>query len=122
MVEARLPHVAHDADDLARRIAVSQTDRDAPAERLFVRKVLSRQCFIDHDDVAHLAGFLLSEEATAFERDLQRAEKVLVGDADPRSSVVSERWFGPAFNIECGFRTRPGEGQKVDRARRLDAG
>src|SRR5262249_9424293 len=122
MFKARLPHVAHDADDLARHIAVSQTDRDTPAEWLFVRKVLSRQGFTDHDDVTRLTGFLFGEEATAFERDLQRAKKVLVGDRNACAHPSIRRRLGPAFDLKTSNGARPGEGQEVDRASRLDAG
>src|SRR5262245_50764771 len=111
--------VADDADDFIRL----RPTGEALAQRVFIREILPGQRLIDDDDVAILADLLFCEETTAFERELQRAKEVLIGDANARSvRRLAWRRLRAAFDAETVLRTQPEEWRMVDGARRFDAG
>src|SRR5262245_65974777 len=111
--------IADDADDLGR----PSPERDALAERVFIREILPRQRFVDNDDVALLADLLFGEESPACSRDLQRTEEVLIGDTKACSGhPLTGRRLRTTFDLKDGLCAQSEEGRMVDGARGLDSG
>src|SRR5713226_9901630 len=75
-------YVADDADDFGGHRRLAHLNSDAFAKRVFIREILSGQDLVDDHHVALLADFLFGEEAATLKWNLQRLEKVLIGDAN----------------------------------------
>src|SRR6266849_727978 len=118
-----MPYVADDADDFGRRRRLTHHNSDAFAKRVFIREILSGQGLVNDNHVARLADFLLGEEAAALKRNLQRLEKVLIGDANVGgvSSLTGQRGW-PTGNFKPGPRAQTEERSKVDCAGCFDTG
>src|SRR6266849_3295546 len=116
-------HVADDADDFRGRRRLTHHNSDAFAKRVFVREILSGQGLVNDNHVARLADFLLGEEAAALKWNLQRLEKVLIGDANVGgvSSLTGQRGW-TAGDFKPGSRAQTEERSKVDCACRFDTG
>src|ERR1041384_5734151 len=67
-------HVADNADDFSRLWRVKHRDVQSSPDWIFVRKVFTRECFIDQDDVFWFALFAVGEIATSQEGNSHRLE------------------------------------------------
>src|SRR6266480_5439958 len=106
-------HVADDADDFGGHRSLAHLNSDAFAERVFIREILSGQGLVDDHHVALLADFLFGEEAATLKWNLQRPEKVLIGDANVGgvSSPTGQRGW-TAGNFKPGPRAQTEERSK----------
>ena len=91
-VEAELPGVPDDADNLVRCLAAFEID--VYAQRIRAGKVALRESLVDQRDAFVCAGVELIEEASAFQRDAEgleviAADRVLHGRAFLRFAVAS---------------------------------
>src|SRR5712691_9621817 len=116
-------HVADDADDFGGHRRLTHLNSDAFAKRVFIREILSGQGLVNDHHVALLADFPFGEEAATLKWNLQRLEKVLIGDANVGgvSSLAGQRGRTTG-NFKTGSRAQTEERSKVDCACRFDPG
>jgi hypothetical protein len=82
-------NVADDADDLVFAVVVP-ADLDALADRVLVRPVTSRECFVHDDLVPGLIRPPVVEQPSADDRDSHRREVVVRDHPDIRDRFLAE--------------------------------
>src|ERR1044072_67082 len=111
-------HIADNADDLGRLRRFKHCYIQSSPDRIFVRKVFTRECLIDQDDVFGFSLFAVREITAAQERNSHRLKITCISNSDIRRWSLARRWYGPAFDLESGRRAESAvQRQEIDHAR-----
>src|SRR5262245_21322904 len=109
-----MPHIAHHADDFAPLVVIA-AERDAFADRVFVRKVTPLKRLVDNHHAGSLLFILLRKIAASDDRDFHCAEIAGADHVILHDRSLSRLLRQTAFDSEWSYAALPAQRQCMNR-------